>query len=128
MSATWLTRTQGNNQKRLDCIFMVYGDNFFVVDSKAAQASQLYMAEAASPLLWIGRVRGSFRLESHGSATVNLVIAVPRAGAYSLARGLQISSTKIASPSAVHEASVEENAAVYSSKLEFTLVVEGRDI
>ena len=80
-------------------------------------ATQLYMPEAASPFLWIGRIQGDAHLSAEKpSEAIELAVAVSRPGAFSLARGLQI----------VAETAGYE-AAVQCSKLEFTLVVENKE-
>ena len=80
------------------------------------RATQLYMPEAASPLLWIGRVEGEISLRG-ASETVHLAIAVSRPGVYSLSRGLQINA-KVKG----------ENVSVPSPKLEFTLIVDQKNV
>ena len=80
------------------------------------RATQLYMPEAASPLLWIGRVEGEISLRG-ASETVHLAIAVSRPGVYSLSQGLQI-----------HAKVKGNNVGVTSPKLEFTLIVDQKNV
>lgn len=80
------------------------------------RTTQLYMPEAASPLLWIGRVEGEISLRD-ASETVHLAIAVSRPGVYSLSQGLQLNA-KVKG----------ENTSVSSPKLEFTLIVYQKSV
>lgn len=78
----------------------------------------MYIPEAASPSLWIGRIQGHAHLSAeHPSQAIELAFAVSKPGAYSLARGLQITTNV-----------VETNISMQSLKLEFTLVVENKDL
>ena len=81
-------------------------------------ATQLYIPEAVSPSLWIGRIQGHAHLSAEQpSQAVELTFAVSKPGAYSLARGLQITTDV-----------VKKNISIQSLKLEFTLVVENKDL
>lgn len=74
------------------------------------------MPEAASPLLWVGRVQGAVQLKDVPEA-VHLTVAVSRPGVYSLVQGLQIDA-KI----------MGENVKVTSPKIEYTLIVDHTDV
>lgn len=74
------------------------------------------MPEAASPLLWIGRIQGNVSLKDTPK-TVHLTIAVSRPGAYSLVQGLQIDANIVG-----------ENLRVSSPKIEYTLIVDHIDV
>ncbi len=74
------------------------------------------MPEAASPLLWIGRVQGNVCLKDAPEA-VPLTIAVSRPGAYSLVQGLHIDA-RISG----------ESVRVPSPKIEYTLIVDHKEV
>ncbi|XP_059351867.1 trafficking protein particle complex subunit 8-like isoform X1 [Daphnia carinata] len=98
-------------QKEID---VSYSANFNI--GKTPRASQLYMPEAASPLLWIGRVQGNIHVRDTPEA-VHLAIAVSRPGAYSLVQGLHIDGRIL-----------DQNVKVPSSKIEYTLVVYDKEV
>lgn len=87
-----------------------------IILRKTPRVSQLYMPEAASPLLWIGRVQGNIYVRDAPEA-VNLAIAVSRPGAYSLVQGLHIDGRIL-----------DENVRVPSPKIEYTLVVYDKEV
>ncbi len=95
-------------------LYVFQPNDFF--PRKPPRASQLYMPEAASPLLWIGRVQGDVCLKDTPEA-VHLTIAVSRPGAYSLVQGLQIDARMLG-----------ENIRVPSPKIEYTLIVDHKEV
>jgi len=95
-------------------------NDFFVI-RKPARANQLYMPEAASPLMWIGRTQGQVRVKVT-SETVRLSVAVSRPGAYSLAQGLQLDAMPVNKVSSTGQQ--QSLNTVLSPKMEFTLIVD----
>lgn len=74
------------------------------------------MPEAASPLLWLGRVEGQLVIK-HTSEPIQLSVAITRPGVYSLAQGMQVDAR-----------TTEDGVKVTSPKLEFTLIVNQNDV
>ena len=88
----------------------------FPILRKPPRASQLYMPEAASPLLWIGRVQGDVCLKDTPEV-FHLTVAVSRPGAYSLVQGLHIDAKMLG-----------ENVRVPCPKIEYTLIVDHKKV